>query len=473
MTMVISFVAFLFIFMVVGLLANRQKANTAHDYLLAGQKVKPWLVALSALATNNSGYMFIGVVGYTYVVGLSSIWVLVGIIFGDFLASLFIHKKLRVMTESQLALSFPEVLSKWGGTNYKTLRRLAGIITILFLGAYAAAQLNAGSKALHVLFGWDYRSGAILGAVIVLVYCFAGGIRASIWTDAVQSFIMILAMAVLFFATVSHVGGFAEYWTKLHNAAPGYMDIWPKDHIIGGFLGGFLFILGWIFVGLGVVGQPQIMVRFMAMEQPEQMHKVRLYYYAWFILFSALTIGTALGASLIIPADHLFDAELALPLLAETLLPQVLVGLVLAGLFASTLSTADSQILSCSASLTRDMSERWSHSHIFAKFSTLAVTLIALFITLGQFESVFNLVILVWSVLAAAFGPLLLIYSLGSRPSERVSILMMMTGMLVVLWWKFAKLDQIIVEIAPGVVASLAVFFFSRLFAKKHNLEVD
>lgn len=467
MAMIISFVFFLVLFMTVGLLASRKKTNTSHDYLLAGQNVKPWLVALSAVATNNSGYMFIGVVGYTYMVGLSSIWVLAGIIFGDFLASLFIHKKLRIVTEAQSALSFSQVLSRWGGTDYKSLRRLAGIITVLFLGTYAAAQLNAGSKALHVLLGWDYRTGAILGAAVVLVYCFSGGIRASIWTDAVQSFIMITAMAVLFFASVSHVGGFSSYWAKLQNVSPGYMDIWPKDHIITGFLGGFLFILGWIFVGLGVIGQPQIMVRFMAMEHPEHMTRVRVYYYAWFILFSILTIGTALGASLIIPANALFDAELALPILAETLLPQALVGLVLAGLFSSTMSTADSQILSCSASLTQDMSEKWKNSYVFAKMSTLIVTLIALFIALAQFESVFTLVILAWSVLAGAFAPLLLVYSLGYRPSEKTAISMVIVGLTVVLVWKFLKLDQIIVEIAPGAIAGLLVFAVSHLTAKK------
>ncbi len=466
MFMIISFSLFMLLFMVVGLLASRRNGD-AHDYLLAGQSVKPWLVALSAVATNNSGYMFIGVVGYTYIFGLSALWIPAGIILGDFLMSLFIHKKLRMMTEHQSALSFPEVLSKWGGTNYKFLRRIAGIITVLFLGAYAAAQLNAGSKALHVLFGWDYRAGALLGALIVLIYCSFGGIRASIWTDAVQSFIMIAAMGVLFFAAVSRVGGFGQYWGQLHQVSAEYMSLRPHDHIISGFWGSFLFILGYIFVGLGVIGQPQIMVRFMAMKQPADMKRVRLYYYAWFIFFSVLTIGTALGARLLIPEGSMFDAELALPLLSKSLLPQVLVGLVLAGLFASTMSTADSQILSCSASLTRDIKESWSHSALFAKFSTAIVSLIALGIALGQFESVFSLVILAWSVLAAAFGPLLLVYSLGQKVSEKTAIAMLMSGLVVVLAWKWANLDQIIVEIAPGAAAGLLVFGISRLFPQK------
>ncbi len=466
MFIIISFSLFMLLFMVVGLWASRHNSN-AHEYLLAGQNVQPWLIALSAVATNNSGYMFIGVVGYTYVFGLSALWIPAGIILGDFLASLFIHKKLRVVSEDEAALSFPEVLSKWGGTNYLHLRRLAGLITIIFLGAYAAAQLNAGSKALHVLFGWDYRMGAVLGALIVLIYCSFGGIRASIWTDAVQSFIMLAAMGVLFFAAILRIGGLGIYWDQLHQISESYMSLWPNDHIIGGFWGSFLFILGYIFVGLGVIGQPQIMVRFMAMKQPADINRVRVYYYAWFILFSLLTIGTALGARLLIPQESFFDAELALPLLSKALLPQVLVGLVLAGLFAATMSTADSQILSCSASLTRDLKESWSHSVLFAKLSTAIISLIALAIALGQFESVFSLVILAWSVLAASFGPLLVVYSLGQKVSEKTAILMLLVGMITVLLWKWAKLDQIIVEIAPGMMAGFFIFGFSWLFRKK------
>lgn len=461
MLIIITFSIFMLLFTAVGLLSARRTGDT-RDYLLAGQNVRPWLVALSAVATNNSGYMFIGVVGYTYVFGLSSLWIPTGIILGDFLMSLFIHKKLRVMTEHQEALSFPEVLSKWGGTNYRLLRRLAAIIIVLFLGAYAAAQLNAGSKALHALFGWDYRIGTLTGALIVLLYCSFGGIRASIWTDALQSFIMIAAMGVLFFSAVAHVGGIRQYWAQLHQISENYMNLWPSDHILGGFWGSFLFILGYVFVGLGVIGQPQIMIRFMSMQRPADIGRVRFYYYAWFIFFSALTIGTALGARLLIPEGSIFDAELALPLLSKSLLSEFCVGLVLAGLFASTMSTADSQILSCSASLTRDIQESWSRSARFARFSTLMVSLIALGIALARFESVFSLVILAWSALAAAFGPLLLVYSLGQKVSEKTALWMLMAGLATVLAWKWARLDQIIVEIVPGAAVGLVIFMLSQ-----------
>src|SRR5690606_10269829 len=120
------------------------------------------------------------------------------------------HKNLRIQSEEQSSLSFGSTISRWKGKDFRTLRRLGGLITILFLGVYAAAQLNAGSKALHALLGWDYESGAIIGAIIVLLYCFAGGIRASIWTDAAQSFVMIGAMALMFFISIAEIGGISE-----------------------------------------------------------------------------------------------------------------------------------------------------------------------------------------------------------------------------------------------------------------------
>ena len=205
--MVFSFIAFLLIFTAIGMLSHFKNQHTSIDYLLAGHNIKPWLVALSAVATGNSGYMFVGMIGYTYTVGLSSMWLLVGWVFGDFLASLFIHKKLREVSEKEKAYSFAEALSRWHGNNFQKLRLIAGLITIVFLGTYASVQLNAGSKALHALFGWEYSVGAIIGAIIVVLYCFSGGIRASIWTDAAQSFVMFFSMGLMVFVAINEIGG--------------------------------------------------------------------------------------------------------------------------------------------------------------------------------------------------------------------------------------------------------------------------
>lgn len=463
---VISFCAFLFLFVVIGILSALKNRHTSVDYLMAGHSVKPWLVALSSVATNNSGYMFVGMIGYTYIAGLSSMWLMIGWIFGDFIASGFIHKNLRTVTQKEEALSFAGVLSKWNGTDYRLVRIFGGLLTVAFLGTYAAAQLSAGSKALHVLFDWDYSVGAIIGAVMVLLYCFAGGIRASIWTDAAQSFVMIFAMALLLVVAVLEVGGLGLFIESLKQVSPTFMSVFPSDLALGGFMGPLLFVLGWFFAGLGVTGQPHIMVRFMAMDNPENINRVRLYYYSWYISFSVLTICAGLAARLLIPEVSNFDAELALPALSQELLPEVLVGLVLAGLFAATMSTADSQILSCSAAMTRDFTGGKKCSYMLTKLATVFVTAVALMIALFGDKSVFNLVIVAWSALACAFSPLLMVYALGGKPSQGLALTMMAAGLVVMLAWRMAGLGATMYEVAPGMVAGLLVYAVGALFSR-------
>ncbi len=207
MSTLITFIVCLCAFVAIGLASLRRSRESRTDYYLASREISPWLAGLSAVATNNSGYMFIGVIGFTYTTGLAAIWLMVGWLLGDFLASLFVHRRLREVTEQSKQASFAAVLAYWGGTRFAVWQRLAAIVSIVFLGAYASAQIAAGSKALEGVLGWDPRAGAIVSAVLILAYSAAGGIRASIWTDAAQSFVMLFAMTLLFLAAVSGQGG--------------------------------------------------------------------------------------------------------------------------------------------------------------------------------------------------------------------------------------------------------------------------
>lgn len=342
------------------------------------------------------------------------------------------------------------------------------MISIIFLGAYAAAQLNAGSKALHVLLGWDPRLGAVIGSVIVIGYCFAGGIRASIWTDAVQSIVMIVSMTLLFFCAVQSAGGFEASFNSLKQVSPNYMKWFSPEVIpIGGWIGAVLFVVGWFFAGFGVVGQPHIMIRFMTLDHPENISSTRFYYYTWFTVFYSITIGVGLMARLHLPQISQFDAELALPMMSMAILPQILVGVMLAGLFAATISTADSLILSCSASLTRDFFSGTKDNYLLAKLGTLLVNFLALWIALAGNKSVFQLVLYAWAVLGASFGPLLLVYCFNRRVSEAVAVLMVLSGTVVTLMWSELGLSKYIYEIVPGMTAGALVFLMSRIRSKQ------
>lgn len=312
-TVVISFLAFLGVFVLIGVSSSLVSKKSNSDYLLAGHDIPPWLAALSAVATNNSGYMFIGLIGFTYTSGLQSIWLMVGWILGDLIMAKYVHQKLRANTEKQNLLSFGGVLSRWHNTDYRKLRLLVGLITVAFLGVYAAAQFKAGSKALHVLFDWNYNTGAIIGALIVFAYCMSGGIRASIWTDAAQSFVMIIAMAMLFFIGVDRIGGFSQLINQLSGVSPDYLSVRPTGLPWDNHIGVFLFILGWVFAGFGVISQPHIMIRFMTVDQTDNMRKTQIYYYSFYIIFTIMTYGVGLVSRVILPETASFDPELALP----------------------------------------------------------------------------------------------------------------------------------------------------------------
>ena len=461
-----SFCLFLFLFTLLGSLSVLKKKNTSLDYLLANQEIKPWLAAISAIATSNSGYMFIGQIGFTYVYGLQSVWLMFGLIFGDFISSLFVHKNLRKKTQELKVVSFANLVSKWHGANYKYVQLFGGFIILIFLSTYAAAQLNAGSKSMHILFGLDYRLGAIIGGIIVLLYCFSGGIRASIWTDAAQSLVMIIAMFLMVFFGIKELGGFSNFINELHKISPDYMKWFPSTKFSEFLLAPYMFIIGWFFSGVGVIGQPHVMVRFMTIDNTKNIPKTRIYYYTWYTLFYSLSILAGFVARLLIPETNNIDPELALPTLALNLLPEFFVGVVLAGIFAATMSTADSQIISCTASITNDLSFNKKNNYLTNKVVTLFVTVFVVTIAINDNKSVFNLVLMSWSTLACCFSPLLIINSLKQKISEVLSLMMMVIPLITLLVWRHFGLNNFIYEVAPGIMSGILTFFIFKLLRK-------
>jgi sodium/proline symporter len=465
--MIISFLFFLLLFVIIGVSSARKSRGTKQDYYLASSSVSPALVGLSAVATNNSGYMFIGVIGYTYATGLASIWLMLGWIAGDFLASIFVHRRLRKATELSGEVSYAGVLSNWYNNGKQgNLQRLIGLVSLIFLLAYASAQLVAGSKALHVLFDWPAWAGAVMGAVLVALYCIAGGIRASIWTDVAQSVVMIVAMGMLLFIAIGSLGGIDASISQM-SAVEGFLDWFPKDLALPGLVGGVLFAISWAFAGFSVIGQPHIMVRFMTLANNQKMNQARLWYYLWFTAFYAMATGVGMLSRIYLANDGSFDAELALPTMALELLSPVFVGLVLAGIFAATMSTADSLVLSCSAAITHDLLPHKIENTFLLKTTTLLITLAALTWALVNSQSVFSLVILAWSALASAFAPLLIVLSLGGKPDQGLSMIAVITGLSVAMAWRYLGWHGAVYEGMAGIIAGLFILSLPLLTHSK------
>jgi sodium/proline symporter len=469
MPMIASFLFFLALFVAIGAYSATRAKKTADDYLLASRSVGPWMTAFSAVATNNSGFMFIGLIGTTYLEGISAAWIMVGWMGGDWLAWLVVHKKLRERSAAAGVDTIPSFLAiDEKGRRSALIALIAGLLTVVFLGTYAAAQLSAGSKALHVMFGWPHEAGAILGAVVIVLYCFSGGIRASIWTDTVQSIVMLFSMLMLSVVALDQLGGFEALWSQLRAIDPSLVQVIPEKQF------GFTpFLLGWFGAGLGVVGQPHVMIRAMAIRDPEEMEKARRIYFVWYWLFSAGCILVALTcrALLDIPSIENFDQELALPQLSLQLLPGVLVGVVLGGLFSATMSTADSQVLSCSASIAHDIfPSKKSDHYLLSRGATVGVTALAVIIALYGSRNVFSLVTLAWSLLASSLGPLLLLRVLNQAVSPVWGTAMMIGGAASALYWRFGlEFGDAVFDVLPGMLGGFLIFGVSVLWRTAKN----
>lgn len=459
-TVIVSFLAFLGVFIVIGVASSLQRKNTTDDYLIAGRTVAPWLAALSAVATNNSGFMFIGQIAYTYQVGIQSVWMMIGWVMGDLAAWMLVHPRVRKQSEQTETSTLPALLGSHDNGSRRAVVVLAGLLTFVLLGVYAAAQLKAGSTALQTLFGWEPWLGAVIGAVIVVLYCFSGGIRASIWTDAAQSIVMIMAMAVLLLAAAFEAGGPAAVYDNLAAQDPALVELMPRD-LRFGFA---MYLLGMTFGGFAAVGQPHILVRFMAIRSVNEVTRARTVYFLWFIPFFIASIAVGLYSRAIMPdlltmpfAEGLSAAqaaEVAMPELARRLLPDILVGLTLAGLFAATMSTADSQILVCSGAITQDVNPKWKNSYIASKLATLAVTALALSIALFAGQGVFSLVLIAWSALGAGLGPALILRLFHVPVTSLNAILMITVGVSTVVVWNLSGYDGDVFKMLPGMCAS-------------------
>ncbi|MBF2007325.1 sodium/proline symporter [Chlorogloeopsis fritschii PCC 9212] len=459
LSIAVTFIAFLALIIFVGIYSATHKQNTTADYLLASRGVNPWLTALSAMSTGQSGLLFLGQVGFAYKIGISSIWLVIGWAIGDYIAWWFFFKRLRQVSEETSSDTVSALLAQ-NTSGARWISIVSGVIIIAFLGSYAASQLVAGSKALNVVFGWDYYLGIVLGTIIVIIYCFSGGVRAEIWTDAAQGIIMIGSLLLLLTVAIANGGGVAELLTKLAAIDPKLVSLSPTNLPLG-----FIpFLFGWIVAGFGVVGQPHILTRAMAIDSPDNVNQALYIKTVCGLVNSFCAIGVGLAARVLLPGlmDG-GDPELALPYLAQELLPSIFVGLMLAGVFAATMSTADSQILCCSAALTQDIFPNFANSYKLVKLGTLTVAMIVLSIALAGDDNVFLLVTFSWSALASALGPLLILRVWQLPVSTSVALSMMGVGITAAMTWSLIfKWSSIVYEVLPGMAASTLVYLVAR-----------
>jgi sodium/proline symporter len=446
----------------VGIASHRASKGSVDDYLIGGRSIHPALAALSAVSTWNSGYMFLGIIGFTWLLGYSIVWILIMSITGEMLAWKFILPYIRADGEKRGVRSLSSFISEVKGSPEA---KLAAIFTVIFLSIYAAAQLTAGGKALFALLDWPIWIGIILGGVLVAAYCYAGGIRASIWTDSVQSVTMVVGGVTLCVTVMMELGGFSGLNSTLTAVDPSLTSLLPP----GLGLGLTMWIAAFVVGGLGVAGQPHVISRILTLASDEDLKIARIWFFVYQVPFVAMMMLVGLGARALYSADGV-DPELGLLIVAMDLLNPLMVGMILASIFAATMSTADSQVLACTAAITEDINQGLGKDKAGVKKVTL---LMALFITMVSLialaipggDSVFVLVIIAVYTLGAIFVPLIIIRLIGYKPDSKHAIIMMLTSFLTVLTWRSLGLNHHVFESIPGMGAAFTAHIIMAIRA--------
>ncbi len=447
----------------IGVLALRRTANQS-DFFVGGRSMGRWVVALSAVSSGRSSWLVLGVSGLAFSTGLSAIWAVVGYTFVEWLQCLVLGPRLRRDSESLGAITVPDVLALRFGEAGRTVRATAALLLVGFVTAYVAAQLHAGAKTLNSALGWPLAGGLAAAAAIILVYMVLGGFVAVAYNDVVRAVVMLIGLVVLPLVALSRIeeGGLA----LALEAHPAHLD--PFALSAGAFLG----LVG---IGLGSPGQPHLLVRYMSIDDAGKLPAVAWIGLAWNLVLGsgAVAIGV-LGAAFWNEAAQLpnGDPEMVYLALAGDNFGPLLFGLVVGGVFAAILSTADSQLLVVASTFIRDLWEG-TFGRTFEKerdrlrlsrWIVLLSGVLAVALAWFAEDLVFWLVLFAWSGLGAAFGPAV-IFALLWRGTTRQGVLggMLVGATTTVLWRLWWKESTGIYELVPAFLASGAAVLLLSL----------
>ncbi len=450
------------------------KTSNLTDYFLGGRNLGSWLTALSAQASDMSGWLLIGLPGTAYVIyagTAEAIWTAIGLVAGTYLNWLLVAKRLRTYTEvSGNSITIPDFLENRFKDSKHILRIVSAVFIVIFFLVYTSSQFSAGAKLFSTVFGMNYTAGLILGAAIIVSYTALGGFSAVCWTDAIQGTIMFFALLIVPFMAATEMGGVSGVAERLAQITPETFGFFPlKDGAINTML--IASGLGW---GLGYFGQPHILTRFMAIQSPDMIRKSRNIAMIWVII----TLSTAVAIGVIGKAylPELADGETIYMAMIDTMFPDVVAGILLTAILAAIMSTASSQLLVTASSASRDLyallfkkSTEGTEIVWVSRATVLIVSLIAIVLAMDANSSVFGLVSCAWGGFGSAFGPLILFALFWKRTTVQGAVVGMLTGGIVDLGWYAMKgYGGIfsVYEIIPGFIASSILIIVVSLATK-------
>jgi len=470
----IIFILYLFFLIFVGIWTFKLN-KTQEDYLLAGRRLGPWVTAFSERASGESAWLILALPGAAIAVGLGQVWTVIGITVGIIASWFLIAEKLRIETEKYHALTIPEYLHRRYEDNSNIIRLFSALIIAFFFAFYVSAQFHASGKVLKTLFDIDAVTGISIGAAVIILYTLMGGFFAVAWTDLLQGILMIGTLIILPFIELQ--SSQVTIAQSLAQAGPTHSSFtMGKD----GFAG-LAVILGGLSWGLGYVGQPHLLIRFMAIKNPSDIKKARTIAILWALpgITGAFLIGLV-ALSYFGPEyfTHI-DVEQAMPLLAQDLLPAIVAGLFISGAVAAMMSTADSQLLVSTSAVTEDFIHQYLGIEMsnkkwvtLSRITIVILGLLAYAIAIMseiQGKNIFGVVSYAWSGLGSAFGPALVLTLWWKKTTRNGIIAGLLTGFFTtVIWANVDVLQSAVTErLVSFVLAFIAVIVFSFLEKKK------
>ena len=469
---IISFVGYMLVMIGIGFYFYF-KTDDLSDFVLGGRSLGPGVTALSAGASDMSGWLLLGLPGMIYTQGIVGSWIAVGLIMGAYLNWHFVAKPLRVYTHHLGdAITIPDYFSNRFNDKGNSLRVVTAIVILVFYTLYTSSGLVGGAKLFEATFHLDYSTALIVGSFIIVSYTFLGGYNAVSWTDFIQGILMMLALAVVPIVVLYDIGGLDEGLKIIESIDPSYLDIFSGASIIS-----VLSLMAW---GLGYFGQPHILVRFMSIRHEDEMNRAKTIGMTWMIIsvIGSLAVGFFGLAYVVSHGVNLQDSEKIFITLSQLLFNPWIAGFLLAAILAAIMSTIDSQLLVSSSVLTRDIylvllrKDATDKELVWVgRFTVIAIALIAWAISTDKNSSVLMLVAYAWAGFGAAFGPLIILSLYNHTITKNGAIAGMVVGSLTVIIYKQLEGGIFdLYELIPGfIMAWIAILIFSKIGTKNSD----
>lgn len=500
----VAMIIYMAIVIIIGIVFAKRANKNSDEYFLGGRSLGPWVTAMSAEASDMSGWLLMGLPGVAYWCGLAdAAWTAIGLAVGTYFNWLIVSKRLRrYSVRANNSITIPDFFSNRFRENKKIIMTLSAVFILVFFTVYAASCFVTCGKLFSTLFNANYQAMMIIGAVFVLLYTILGGFLAESASDFMQSIVMIVALGVIVVISTVKAGGLGAVIDNA-NAIPGFFDFFGLATPIVDAEGvqlvengkavfgtasdyGLLQICSMLAWGLGYFGVPQVLLRFMAIRKEEELKRSRRIAMVWVVISLTVAVFIGIAGRTLYPVEHLTktSAENIFITLSTSSLPPILAGFVMAGILAATISSSDSYLLIAASAFAKNIfqgvfKKKASDKQVMtvSRITLLVIALIAMFIALDEESVIFSIVSFAWAGFGATFGPIMLFSLFWKRTNRAGAIAGMVGGAGMVFLWKLviSRFGGVfaIYELLPAFIFSAICIVVVSLLTAPPSKEIE